>query len=140
MPSWLAASSSAAFGLRSVQIRSRSLPGVSTSISTKPRAIRPMPTRPNTMLRPAPLSRSCSTVSPFSEVRRDRTRTSEGAQVPLPLVRGDFAPVLLPLGALVAQKEVEDVLAEHLGDQLGLAHHVDRLGQVFRQRLVAHRA
>src|SRR5262245_17720049 len=120
MPSWLAASSSDAFGLRSVKIRSRSFPGVRISIRTYPRAIRPIPTSPNTTLRPAPSSRSCSTVSPFQG--QERLQRSE---VTFPLVGGNFAPVLLPLGPLVAQEEVEDVLAEDLGDQLGLAHHVD---------------
>ena len=39
-------------------------------------------------------------------------------QVALELEPGDLAAVVVPLGALVAQEEVEDVLAEGLGDQL----------------------
>ena len=46
----------------------------------------------------------------------------------------------LPLLALVAQEEVEDVLAEGLGDQLAALHDGDGLVQVLRQRLDAQRA
>src|SRR6476620_6063357 len=63
----------------------------------------------------------------------------DDAEVAAPLVRGDLAPVLLPLTALVAQEEVEDVLAQDLGDQLGVLHHVNGLGEVLRQRGVSHR-
>src|SRR3954469_9050729 len=133
MPSWLAASSIAAFGFRSTQISIRNLPGVRTSTSTNPRAIRPMPSTPKTMLRPAPERRSASTAHTVAETDLQR------AQVPLALVRRHLAPVLLPLLPLVAQEEVEDVLAQYLGDQFGPRHHVDRLGQVLRQRVVAHR-
>ena len=50
--------------LRRTQIRSRSLPGVSTSTSRKPAAISATPTTPNTMLCQAPASRSSSTDCP----------------------------------------------------------------------------
>src|SRR5437763_16666719 len=52
------------------------------------------------------------------------------AEVALALVGGDLAPVLLPFAALVAQEELEHVLAQDLGDQFRAGHHVDRLGQV----------
>src|SRR5881394_3489427 len=48
------------------------------------------------------------------------------AEVALALVGGDLAPVLLPFAALVAQEELEHVLAQDLGDQFRAGHHVDR--------------
>src|SRR6266536_526125 len=64
---------------------------------------------------------------------------SENGEVALQLVRGDLGPVVQPLGPLVAQEEVEDVLAEGLGDQLGVLHAAHRVGQVVRQVHVPHR-
>ncbi len=43
---------------------------------------------------------------------------SESGQVPLELELGDLAPVVVPLGTLVAQEEVEDVLAEGVGHEI----------------------
>jgi hypothetical protein len=60
-------------------------------------------------------------------------------QVAAELERGDLGPVGLPLRALVAQEEVEDVLAERLGDQLAGLHHRDGLREAAGQRLHAHR-
>src|SRR5262245_15939868 len=54
-----------------------------------------------------------------------KTKGLQGAQVALALVGGDDGAVFLPLRALVLQEEVEDVLAEDLGDELGACHHVD---------------
>src|SRR5262245_41364233 len=53
-------------------------------------------------------------------------------KVAVPLVLSYLRPVVLPLGALVTQEEVEDVLAESLGDQLAVLHQRDRVGQVLR--------
>ena len=52
---------------------------------------------------------------------------SEHRQVGRQLVRRDVAAVGVPLRALVAQEEVEDVLAEDLRDQLGVLHRRQRL-------------
>src|SRR6266700_7182537 len=49
---------------------------------------------------------------------------SERGQVALQLELGDVAAVLVPLLALVAQEEVEHVLAERLGDEFAGLHHV----------------
>jgi len=52
---------------------------------------------------------------------------SEDRQHPVALEGGDLGAVLPPLGALVAQEEVEDVLAERLGEELGVLGDADRL-------------
>src|SRR5436190_17462167 len=51
-----------------------------------------------------------------------------------PLELRDLLAVLLPLGLLVAEEEVENVLAERLGDELGVLHDSDRVVQVLRKR------
>src|SRR5690606_26712642 len=67
-------------------------------------------------------------------------RRSEDGQVTPQLELGDRAAVVAPLRPLVAQEEVEDVLAERLGDQLAPLHDADRLVERLRQRLDAQRA
>ena len=59
---------------------------------------------------------------------------SEDGQHPGQFHRRDLAAVLLELGPLVAQEEVEDVLAEGLGDQIRPLHQADGLVQVPGQR------
>src|SRR5699024_10919387 len=56
------------------------------------------------------------------------------------LVRCDVPPVVLPLATLVAEEELEDVLAEGLGHEFGLLHRVERILEVAGQIRVAHRA
>ena len=53
-------------------------------------------------------------------------------QVAVELELGDLRLVVAPLGALVAQEPLEDVLAQRLGDELGPLHHVERLGERLR--------
>src|SRR6202030_615464 len=65
---------------------------------------------------------------------------SEHREVAAQLVLGDLAAVLLPLLALVAQEEVEDVLPQRLRDQLAVLHDLDGLVQVLGQRPDAERA
>ena len=54
-------------------------------------------------------------------------------------MRRHVPAVGVPLGPLVAQEEVEHVLAEVLGDELALLHDVEGLGEVLREQLVAQR-
>src|SRR5690606_40593989 len=54
-------------------------------------------------------------------------------------VRRDLAPEVVPLGALVSQEEVEDMLAERLRHKLRTLHLVDRLVQRRGQRIDAER-
>src|SRR5579859_4234877 len=63
----------------------------------------------------------------------------ERGQIAVEFELGDLAAVLPPLLALVAQEEVEHVLAERLGDELAGLHHVARVGQALRQRCDAER-
>src|SRR5215469_18971004 len=58
---------------------------------------------------------------------------SQDREVALQLELGDLVAVLAPLLALVAQEEVEDMLAERLGHQLAALHDRDRLVQALRQ-------
>src|SRR3712207_8508732 len=53
-----------------------------------------------------------STLFPYTTLFR-----SQAGQVPLELPRGHVLPVGVELGPLVAQEELEHVLAEGLGDQ-----------------------
>ena len=71
--------------------------------------------------------------------RSPAQRRHSTGEVAVQLERRDLAAVVVPLGPLVAQEEVEDVLAERLGDQLAALHRPDRLGQAGRQRLDAER-
>ena len=64
----------------------------------------------------------------------DLSQCSEDGQHPGQFHRRDLAAVLLELGPLVAQEEVEDVLAEGLGDQIRPLHQADGLVQVPGQR------
>ena len=73
------------------------------------------------------------------DARTRRGRRSQDRQHHVPLVGGDLGAVLLPLGALVAQEEVVDVLAQRLGQQLGVLGDADRVAQVPGQRLDAER-
>src|SRR6188508_2270026 len=61
------------------------------------------------------------------------TPTSQPREVAVELELRDLRLVLLPLGALVADEPLEDVLAERLGHQLRLLHLVERLGERSRQ-------
>src|ERR1700722_17798264 len=61
-------------------------------------------------------------------------------EVAVEFVAGDLAAVVGPFLALVAEEEVEDVLAEGLGDQLALLHDADGLVQVGGEGLDAHGA
>src|SRR5215510_5901608 len=54
--------------------------------------------------------------------------------------RGDLMTVVPPFFPLVAEEEVENVLAERLGHQFAVLHHVQRLVQALRQRLDAEDA
>src|SRR4051812_2412699 len=86
---------------------------------------------------PTPGSHSCSQPSPSWAVCctiRTRATASEHRQVAGELERRDLLAVGLPLRALVAQEEVEDVLAERLGHQLRGLERLDRVGQRARQR------
>src|SRR5258707_7449402 len=69
-----------------------------------------------------------------------RLRASQGWQVPVELELGDLAAVVPPFLALVAQEEVEHVLAQRLGDKLAALHDVAGIRQTLRQRLHAARA
>src|SRR6478736_7741129 len=62
----------------------------------------------------------------------------EARQVAVELELGHLATVVLPLRPLVAQKEVEDVLAQRLGDELAALHHLERAAERERQRIDAH--
>src|SRR5665647_636976 len=64
-------------------------------------------------------------------------RCSQHRQVPHELERGHLSAVGVPLLALVAQHEVEHVLAEGLGHKLGRLHDRDRLLEGGGQRLDA---
>src|SRR5687768_2754753 len=55
--------------------------------------------------------------------------SSEAGEVALQLEPGDLSAVVVPLGPLVAQEEVEDVLPQRLGDQVAALHDADRLVQ-----------
>src|SRR6478735_2985414 len=70
-------------------------------------------------------------------VREGRVR-SEPRQVAVELEAADLVTVVEPLLALVAQEEVEDVLAEDVGDELALLHDLERPTERGRQRLDAH--
>src|SRR5580765_7426104 len=72
--------------------------------------------------------------------RFPRSGQLQDREVGRELVRGDVASVGVPLGALVPEEEVEDMLPEHLGHQLRVLHRGQCLGQVLRQRLEPHRA
>ncbi len=50
--------------------------------------------------------------------RRVGSGVLEDREQSLQLLRGDLAAVLVELGALVAQEEVEDVVAEALGEHV----------------------
>src|SRR6478736_4004487 len=63
---------------------------------------------------------------------------SEPRQVAVELEAADLVTVVEPLLALVAQEEVEDVLAEDVGDELALLHDLERPTERGRQRLDAH--
>src|SRR5438552_570412 len=75
---------------------------------------------------------------PSLKVTREQGGSEDG-QVAVPLERGDLRAVLLPLPALVAQEEVEDVLAERLRDELAALHGGDGLAEGLRQRRDAQR-
>src|SRR6478752_7033749 len=66
-------------------------------------------------------------------------RRSQARQVALELEGRHLVAVVVPLGPLVAQEELEGVLAEGLGDELAALHDGDRLVQAGGQRLDAHR-
>src|ERR1700704_228711 len=74
----------------------------------------------------------------ITELQNYRITELQSLEVTLALVGGDDPAVVLPLAALVAKEEVEDMFAQHLGDQFRLGHHLDCLGQVLRQGLVPH--
>src|SRR6478672_9304155 len=63
---------------------------------------------------------------------------SEPRQVAVELEAADLVTVVEPLLALVAQEEVEDVLAEDVGDELALLHDLERAAERGRERLDAH--
>src|SRR6516165_6461506 len=65
---------------------------------------------------------------------------SENRQVAVQFERGDLMTVVPPFFPLVAQEEVEDVLAERFGHQFAVLHHVQCLIQALRQRLDAEDA
>src|SRR5919202_725472 len=67
------------------------------------------------------------------------TGASQHRQVAVELERGDLLAVLDPPLALVSQEEVEHALTERLGDEFGLLHDRDRLGEARRQGLDAQR-
>src|SRR5579875_3250871 len=77
---------------------------------------------------------------PGTSAAASRNSRSQHRQVAVQLVFGDLAAVFLPFLALVAQEEVEDVLAEGFRDQLAVLHGPDGLVQVLRQRADAERA
>ena len=56
------------------------------------------------------------------------------AEVAVELELRDLGLVGLPLGPLVADEPLEDVLAERLGHELGALHLSDGFGQRRRQR------
>src|SRR6195952_1909061 len=60
---------------------------------------------------------------------------SDDREHPVALEGGDLAAVLLPLRTLVAEEELIDVLAERLGEQLGVLGDLDRVVQVLGQLL-----
>src|SRR6201999_4539158 len=60
---------------------------------------------------------------------------SDHGQHPVALEGGDLTAVLLPLRTLVAEEELVDVLAEGLGQQLGVLGDLDRVVEVLRQLL-----
>src|SRR5260221_9555698 len=64
-------------------------------------------------------------------------RESEHRKVAVQLEPGDLAAVFVPFLALVAQEEVEDVLAEDLRNEVAALHHLDGLVEVGRQGLDA---
>ena len=61
--------------------------------------------------------------------QRFHGQQSPGGQVPGELERGDLGLVVGPLGSLVAQEPLEDVVAERFADQLRAFHGVERFGQ-----------
>ena len=67
--------------------------------------------------------------SPVVEVVRDipvpAARRFRGEQVAVELEARHVVPIVLPLLPLVAREEVEDVLAEDVGDELALLHLLD---------------
>src|SRR6478736_5605723 len=65
---------------------------------------------------------------------------SEPRQVAVELEAADLVTVVEPLLPLVAQEEVEDVLAENVGDELALLHDLERPTEGRRERLDAHGA
>src|SRR5215218_7899794 len=67
---------------------------------------------------PGPVLASCWTTSTVGAL----TGRSQRGQVAVQLERGDLTAVVEPLRPLVAQEEVEDVLAEGLGHQLAALH------------------
>src|SRR5581483_7993167 len=102
------------------------------------------PTRPKNATRSCAPSRSTvaraavASAKPRRTSVEDRTvmrAASEDRKHPITLEGGHLATVVGPLGALVAQEEVEDVLTEGLRQQLGPLRDVDRVGQRPRQRV-----
>ena len=79
--------------------------------STAPGLVQPLPDERPAGRPPRARRRGCA---------GSRGRRSEDRQHPVALEGGDLAAVVLPLGALVAQEEVEDVLAQRLGEQLAV--------------------
>src|SRR5262249_2259501 len=71
---------------------------------------------------------------------RQHPRASENRQVAVQFERGDLMTVVPPFFPLVAQEEVEHVLAERFGHQLAVLHPVQCLVQALRQRLDAEDA
>src|SRR5690606_18961963 len=69
-----------------------------------------------------------------------RVIASQRGDEPLELVPRHLVPVLLELGALVPQEELERVFSEGLGDELRTLHDLDGLTQRGRQGLDAQRA
>src|SRR6478609_5975524 len=89
-----------------------------------------------TSANPARVSRPASVLPRPVDVLTRSEHREEAAQ----LVGGDLRAVLLPLALLVLQHEVEHVLAQRLGDELGPLHDRDRVLQRGGQRLDAQRA
>src|SRR5215475_6513689 len=86
-------------------------------------------------------SRAPASSCVFTLPSRRRVRPGlENRQVAVQFERGDLMTVVPPFFPLVAQEEVEDVLAERFGHQLAVLHHVQRLVQALRQRLDAENA
>src|SRR6516164_4317661 len=85
-------------------------------------------------------SRAFASCCALTVASRHGRPSSENRQVAVQFKRGDLMTIVPPFFPLVAQEEVEDVLAERLGHQLAVLHHVQRLVQALRQRLDAEDA